>query len=501
MASLLSDILSDVRLAVRGLRHNPLFAIVAILSLALGIGANAAIFRLVDQILLRTLPVRAPHELVMLYQEGEHNGNNMGSRMHSYPLYQDIQKKAEPFSEVICRVVAPASVAVGSQTERVQAEMVSGNYFSMLGVKPALGRVLNSREDDQVYQGHPVVVLSYGYWTTRFARDPKVVGPDDPGQRLPDDDRGGVVGEVRGSRSRAIAADSRADPDEGGDGARVAVAAHGRPPIALGAGVRAAEARLHRRIREGARPDALRAGPRVRGDAAGRQGLVGVLDRQQFLKGKLHVAAAAVGYSPLRNDFGKALIVLMSMVGLVLLIACANVANLLIARGFARQKEIAVRLSLGSSRGRLVRQLLVESLILAGAGGLLGLGFGFGITRGLLALVPAQTQPLLVSAAPDARTLGFTFLLACATGVVFGLLPALRASRPDPWTTLKDTTGSIAGAGGSLLLRKALVVAQVALSFLLLTGAGLFVSSLRNLKATETGVRSTTSSRSSSRRP
>lgn len=487
MASLLPDLLSDVRLAVRGLRHNPLFATVAILSLALGIGANAAIFRLVDQILLRTLPVRAPHELVMLYQEGEHNGNNMGSRMHSYPLYQDLQKKAAPFSEVICRVVVPASVAVGNQTERVHAEMVSGNYFAMLGVKPALGRVLSSREDDQVYQGHPVVVLSYGYWTSRFARDPKVVGRTirvndypmtivgvseegfaglDPARspqiRVPILMKTAMAPEwpwlhMDDRRSRWVQVFARLKPGYTVESAKA-------PVQTLFAQVRAYEATL---------PEAKDWSPYSRG---------------QFLKGKLRVAAAAVGYSALRNDFGKALIVLMSMVGVVLLIACANVANLLIARGFARQKEIAVRLSLGSSRGRLVRQLLVESLILAGAGGLLGIGFGFGITKGLLALVPAQTQPLLVSASPDPRTLGFTFLLACVTGVVFGLLPALRASRPDPWTTLKGTTGSIAGAGGSVLLRKALVVAQVALSFLLLTGAGLFVTSLRNLKATETGV-------------
>ena len=487
MASLLSDLASDVRLAIRGLRHNPLFATVAILSLALGIGANAAIFRLVDQVLLRTLPVRAPHELVMLYQEGEHMGNNMGSRVHSYPLYQDLQKKAAPFSEVICRVLMPASVTVGNQTERVQAEMVSGNYFSMLGVKAALGRVLNSRQDDQVYAGHPVVVLSYGYWTSRFARDPKVLGRTirvnnypmtivgvsaegfagldptrSPQIRVPILMKAAMAPEwpslyMDDRRSRWVQVFARLKPGYTVESAKA-------PVQTLFTQVRAYEATL----------------PEAKDWSA--------YDRQRFLKGRLVVTGAAVGYSGLRNDFGKALIVLMSMVGVVLLIACANVANLLIARGFARQKEIAVRLSLGSSRGRLVRQLLVESLILAGAGGLLGLGFGFGITRALLALVPAQTQPLLVSASPDVRTLGFTFLLACATGVVFGLLPALRASRPDPWTTLKDTTGSIAGAGGSVLLRKALVVAQVALSFLLLTGAGLFVRSLQNLKATETGV-------------
>jgi predicted permease len=210
--------------------------------------------------------------------------------------------------------------------------------------------------------------------------------------------------------------------------------------------------------------------------------------RDDFMKGRIVLAAAAIGYSPLRNDFSTALVVLMAMVGLVLLIACGNVANLLIARGFMRQREIAVRLSLGASRGRLVRQLLVESLVLSCAGGLLGLGLAFVLTRALIALVPQQGQPLLITPNPDARVLAFTFGLTLLTGVVFGLLPALRASRPDPWTALKDTVGSIAGTGGSLFLRKGLVIAQVSLSFLLLFGAGLFVRSLQNLKTTDTGV-------------
>jgi predicted permease len=176
------------------------------------------------------------------------------------------------------------------------------------------------------------------------------------------------------------------------------------------------------------------------------------------------------------------------MVGLVLLIACANVANLLIARGFMRQKELAVRLSLGASRGRLVGQLLVESLLLAFLGSLAGLAIAVALTRGLLAVVPSEGQPILINAIPDLRVLGFTLALAFATGIVFGLLPALRASRPEPWSTLKDTVGSIAGTSGSLFLRKGLVTAQVALSFLLLFGAGLFVRSLQNLRTTDTGV-------------
>ncbi len=210
--------------------------------------------------------------------------------------------------------------------------------------------------------------------------------------------------------------------------------------------------------------------------------------RDQFMKGQLRVESAAIGYSGLRNEFSTSLVVLMCMVGLVLLIACANVANLLIARGIMRQREIAVRLSLGAGRGQLVRQLLTESLVLSVIGGALGIWLSIALTKALLALMPTQGQPLLIDATPDLRILSFTLALSIATGVIFGLLPALGASRPDPWLTLKDTVGAIAGAGRSLFLRKGLVAAQVALSFLLLFGAGLFVRSLQNLQGTETGV-------------
>ena len=211
--------------------------------------------------------------------------------------------------------------------------------------------------------------------------------------------------------------------------------------------------------------------------------------RQQFMKGTLHVEAAGTGYSNLRNNFSTALIVLMCMVGLVLLIACANVANLLIARAFARQKEIAVRLSIGASRAQLVRQLLVESFLLSALGGLTGIGIAIAMTRGLIALVPAEGNPLLIRPEPDLRILAFTLALTFVTAFIFGLVPALRASRLDLWTALKDAVGSVAGSGGSLLLRKSLVAAQVALSFLLLFGAGLFVRSLQNLKAADTGFK------------
>ena len=168
----MQTLIADLRYALRGLRRGPLFALVAIASLALGIGANAAIFTLLDQVLLRQLPVRSADQLVMLYQQASNMGSNSGPRMHSYPLYQDLQQKADAFSEVLCRRVVAASLSVDNQTERLGAELVSGNYFTMLGVRPAIGRVFDSRSDDQVFGGHPVVVLDYRYWTRRFGRDP-----------------------------------------------------------------------------------------------------------------------------------------------------------------------------------------------------------------------------------------------------------------------------------------------------------------------------------------
>ena len=478
---------SDFRLAFRGLRRNPLFATVAILSLALGIGANTAIFTLIDQILLRKLPVSHPEQLVMLHQTGPHNGSNAGPRMHSYPIYQDYQQRAEPLSEVLCRREVAASISIDNQTERVAAELVSGNYFSMLGVKPAIGRVFNSKEDDQVFQGHPVVVLGYDYWVSRFARDPGVLGKKILVNNFPMT----IVGV-------SAAGFAGLDPVQS---PQIRVPIQMEPQLLpTWTWIRMDD----RRVRWVQVFGRLKPGYTVESAQAPMQGLFtqirtyettlpaakewSAYSREQFLKGGLVVTEAAMGYSGLRNQFSTALVVLMCMVGVVLLIACANVANLLIARGFMRQRELAVRLSLGASRGRLVRQLLVESLVLSFAGGLFGIALAVGLTRGLLSLIPADGQQLLVGASPDLRILGFALALTFVTGIVFGLLPALRASRPDPWTTLKDTVGSIAGAGGSLFLRKGLVTVQVALSFLLLFGAGLFVRSLQNLKTTDTGV-------------
>lgn len=478
---------ADLRLAFRGIRRNPLFASVAILSLALGIGANTAIFTLLDQVVLRKLPVRNPDELVMLYQDGLNMGSNMGIRMQSYPIYQDLQARADPFAEVLCRRLIEASVSIDGSTERVSAEMVSGNYFSMLGVPPAAGRVFDSAQDDQVYNSHPVAVLSYDYWTTRFARDPAVVGKSIRVNDYPMT----IVG-VSAAGFYGL------DPAES---PQIRVPVQMKPVMAPDWGWLHMDNRRSRWVQVFAR---LKPGYTAESAAGPIQGLFtqirayemslpaastwSAYNREQFMKGRLLVEAAATGYSSMRRQFSTALIVLMCMVGLVLLIACANVANLLIARAFMRQKELAVRLSLGATRGRLVRQLLVESAVLAALGAVAGIAIAVVLTRGLLAMMPQAEAPLLVEALPDARVLLFTLSVTILTAVVFGLIPAWKASRPDPWTTLKDTIGSVAGGRGSLFMRKGLVTAQVALSFLLLFGAGLFVRSLDNLQSADTGV-------------
>src|SRR6187549_1985597 len=297
---------NDLKLAVRGLFRSPLFSIVAILSLALGIGANTAIFTLIDQILLRKLPVKNPDELVMLYQSGPHSGSNMGSRMHSYPIYQEYQKRAEPLGEVLARRLADASVAIDNQTERIDIEMVSGNYFTMLGVTPAAGRVFSSQEDDQIYSGHPVVVISYDYWTRRFANDPAAIGKKilvnnypmtivgvsaqgfagidparSPQMRVPILMKPVIVPEwswvrMDDERTRWVQVFARLKP-----GYTIETA----QPVLQG---------LFTQIRQQ------------------EMTLPGAKDwtqymRDQFMKGQLKVEKANIGYSPLRNDFSTAL--------------------------------------------------------------------------------------------------------------------------------------------------------------------------------------------------
>ena len=482
----MSRILSDLRFALRNLRRSPLFALVAVASLALGIGANTAIFTLMDQLMLRLLPVSRPEELVMIWPNGPHVGNNRGDRKTSYPMYQDFQQKAQAFSYVFCQFSTPLSIGFGGQTERIDAELVSGNYFQALGVRPALGRVFSSAEDDQVYKGHPVVVLSHQYWVTRFAADPQVVGQKIQVNNYPMVIVGvsapGFTG-LDPSQSPQIRVPIQMKPlmtpgwDEIGDRRSrwIQTFARLKPGFTVNSAKASLQVLFSQILNEEIQQKELKD--------------LSSYNRDRFLARKVNVVAAGNGFSELRQSYSTALIVLMCMVGLVLLIACFNVANLLIARAIARQKEVAVRLAIGASRWQLLRQLLIESLLLSLAGGMAGLFLAMGMIRALLSFIPQGGAPLMLKPDPDGRILAFNAGLAVLTGLLFGLAPAVQSLRVDLWNTLKDVVGAVTGGGGSVRLRKGLVMAQVAFSFLLLAGSGLFVKTLANLKQTNSGFR------------
>ena len=476
----------DLQFALRNLRRSPLFTFVAVASLALGIGANTAIFTLIDQLMLRLLPVRDPNQLVMIWSTGPHMGSNRGARASSYPMYQDYQRLAKAFSYVFCRFETSTSVSFNGQTERVDAELVSGNYFQALGVNPAAGRVFSPEQDDRVYKGQPSVVLSYPYWMSRFAGDPAVVG-----QKIIVDNYPMTI--VGVSAAGFLGLDPSHTP-------QIRIPVQMKPLMTPGwddIGDRRSQwIQMFARMRPGFTLDSAKASlqplfHQILVDELARPEMRDTNDyyRKRFLARQVRMEAAATGYSQMRQSYSTALVVLMCMVGLVLLIACFNVANLLIAQAMARQKEMAVRLAVGASRGQIVTQLLIESLLLSAAGGLAGLFLAIGIIRMLLSFLPTGGSPLMLSANPDLRILAFNAGLALLTGLLFGLAPALQSMRVDLWSTLKDVVGAIAGGSGSVRLRKILVTAQVAFSFLLLAGAGLFVKTLANLKETNAGFR------------
>src|SRR5258708_1456067 len=478
---------SDLRYALRTLKNSPVFAFVAILSLALGIGANTAIFTFVDQLLLRLLPVKDPQQLVLLTWKGMHYGSNRGPNMLSYPLYKDFREKNQVFSDMFCRRPIPVSVSANGQTERASAEVVSGNYFQVLGVGAALGRTFTP-DDDRTPGGHPLAVLSYSYWKSRFAGDPHIAGKTI----------------LVNDHNLTIAGVSQ----EGFDGVEPGIAPQIRIPIMMKGemtpGWNDLDDRRSRWVNVFGR---LKPGVTLEQAKASLQPIFHAIlnmevrdkafahadekSKQDFLRASMDVLPGSQGRSGLRNQFQKPLWVLMAIVGLVLLIACANVANLLLARATSRQKEMAVRLAIGASRGRIVRQLLVESLLLSGIGGLLGLAFAAGGARLLLSTMPNQGAGAVnLSSAPDLRVLLFNIAVSVVTGILFGLVPAFQSTRPDVSNTLKEQAGAVLG-GSHVMLRKLLVVAQVSLSLLLLIGAGLFIRTLGNLRTVDAGFKTT----------
>ncbi|HLX42996.1 MAG TPA: ABC transporter permease [Bryobacteraceae bacterium] len=477
--------LDDLRYAVRNLRKSPVFTLVAVLSLALGIGANTAIFTLLDQVLLRMLPVKNPQELVRVYgAKGAFSGSSRcPSDCLSYPMYKDLRDQNQVFTGMLARWPVALSFTDGEKTERVRGELVSGNYFDVLGVKPAIGRTF-TQDDDRVVNGHPLVILTYGFWRTRYAGDQSVlnrtvrvngqsmtvVGVTQPGFQGVEVGRALDVmvpmmmkpqmtptwNDLDNRRSIWMSSIGRLKPGVSRAQAEAAMQVIWKPLLEM-------EVKLV--------PN------------------VGETFRQRYVSKKLVVEDVSKGQSELRQKFSTPLVVLMAMVGFVLLIACANVANLLLARAAARQKEIAVRLALGASRGRVIRQLLVESTVLAMLGGVAGLLVAASTGNILLRFLPQGGADQALTTSPDFRVLAFAFALSLMTGILFGLAPAWQATRPAIAPTLKDQASNVSAGGGQARLRMALVASQVALSLVLLVGAGLFARSVYNLQAVDPGFK------------
>jgi predicted permease len=478
----LENLWRDIRYGVRQLRRNPLFTTVAIATLAIGIGANTAVFTLLDQLVLRLLPVKDPSHLVMIWPEGLNFGNNNGQRAVSYPFCQDL-RKSPALESVMCAYSTYEAVTIDGATESLNVELVSGNYFETLGVKPALGRVFSSAADDQVWSGSPSIVLSYRFWQEKFGADPQVIGKKILVNNFPMEIVGvsaagfSGVDPAQSPHMRipllmlpVLPTDGEKLPD------RRTQWLHAFARLAPGFTAKTAGAALQPLFRQSQEADSL----------VPEFSKLSQYDRTQFFNRTLSVETASTGYSGMREMFSTALVVLMCMAGLILLVACSNVASLMLARAAARQKEIAVRLAIGAGRFALIRSLLVESLMLAGAGVLLGLILSEASIRTLLAMMPNGNTLTMLHAHPDTRVLLFSIVVALATGLLFGIAPALQGTRLDVSSTLKDA--AIVSGGRSTRTRKILVAAQVALSFLLLVGAGLFAKTLYNLKNSNTGM-------------
>ncbi len=474
----------DLRYGMQTLRRNPGFTIVAVFSLALGIGANTAIFSLMDAVLIKMLPVRNPEQLFFLENEGVPKNFKNGSRL-SGAFVEQLRDQREVLAGV-CAIDGfrqRINVVVDGQADVAYAQVVSGGFFSTLGVKALLGRNI-AEDDDRVHGANPVIVISYNYWQRRFASDPAIVGrsvavnshPFTIIGVTPPEFFGVTVGESPDLWTTMMmiaqiypggSVDNYFNSPVG------AVLARLKPEITEQQAGAALTNLLYQSLMLPLMPDGgANLSPR----------------RQQYLRQQsVALKAASKGLSKLREQFSEPLRILMAAVGLILLIACANVANLLLARVTARQKEIAVRLALGASRFRLIRQLLTESMLLAFIGGALGLLFALWGGDFLLRLVGSGRDPVFLNLTLDLRVLGFTAVASLLAGVLFGLAPAWRATRVDVTPMLKD--GARSSHGGSRPgLGKSLVVVQVALSLLLLIGAGLFARSLGKLKSLDAGI-------------
>ena len=477
----------DMRFAVRLLGQSPVFTAVAVLSLALGIGANTAIFTLIDATLLRKLPVKNPDELVLLHWMGgrkfpfkmlsgnlDMGGGQSSSASFSYPTFEQFRDRNDVFTDVFAFAdLYQLNANVDGKAEVIGGQIVSGDYYSGLGVQAIRGRTI-SPDDDRATGAEPVAVISYAYWQKRFGRDPDAVGK---------------TVYLNGTPFAIIGV----TPPEFAGTLQVGQSPEITVPMAMQASVMSGGSILSEtdnwwvQIMGRLKPGSTEQQARASLDVVFQQGIAESQKSSpdESDPARLEVLSGSRGLTESRARYSEPLFILMAVVGLVLAIACVNIANLLLSRAATRQKEIAVRLALGASRLRLIRQLLTESVLLAMIGGAFGLVFAYWGKDLLVSLLADNSSQFILNLKLDFRVLGFTAAVSILTGIIFGLAPALRATRIDLTPMLKDNARSV--TRGRSLLSKALLVAQVAMSLLLLIGAGLFVRTLANLGRVDLG--------------
>ena len=479
--------MTNLKLAFRRLFKSPFVTSVAILSLGLGIGVNAAIFSFFHEMLMRPLPVPAPHELVNLAAPGIKGGstscNQAGGcdEIFSYPMFRDLQKAHTVFTDIAAHRLFGANLSFRNQTFNGEGLMVSGSYFPVLRLQPAAGRLLSPADDQKVGESR-VVVLSHAYWTSRFDRDPAVLDQTlvVNGQHLT------IVGVA----------------PEGFNGTTLGSRPHVFVPITLRglmtpgfeqfANRRAYWAYLFARLRPGVSFDEARTQINIPYRQIINDVEVplqrGASDRylSQFKVKQITLEEGARGQSTTDNEARTPLLLLLGVTGLVLLIACANIANLLLARAAARSTEMAIRLSIGANRRQLVGQLLTESVVLAFCGGVAGLLFAYWTVDLIYAMLPSEaatTLPVRI----DGAVLLFAAVVTLGTGLLFGLFPALNSTRPDLLSALKAQAGQPGGSRSAKIFRSTLATLQIAISMALLACAGLFTKSLINVSRVELG--------------
>ena len=478
----MSSLWKDLRYGLRMLRLSPGFTLVAILTLALGIGANTAIFQLIDAIRLRTIPVKNPEELATVRIAERHWGQGQFSGPYSqltFPMWEQIRDRQQGFSQIAVWSADRFNLATGGEVHYAKALRVSGDFFHVLGVEAFLGRLLGPA-DDQPGCAIGAANISFAFWQRNFGGDPSIVG-----KRLSLDGNSFVIVGVTPPGFNGISV---------GDTFDVAV------PICIEPIMSPRNNRLTLRhawwlasigrLKTGWTVERSNAQINAVTPAVLQETIPQVYDAKaikKYLEYKLGVFSASTGFSELRQDSETPLWLLLGISGLVLLIACANLANLMLARASAREQQITIRLALGATRSRMIRELLSESILLAVAGSLCGLFLAFAVSRMLVAFLSTANNQIFLDLGTDWRVLGFATALAVLTTVLFGLAPALRATRVEPAALLQSGSRGMTGGRGRFSLRRILVVSQVALSVVLLMGALLFARSLRNLTTLNIG--------------